>query len=980
MDDIQKVGVVQSLQEMQKQPLAMAVLSVVASDAVFLAGLLNGYSPLNKPDTPDTPLMTSQGKAKSPPMSCARLSLTSEGASSVTINDDWEMKQDDDDDDENSGSYGRRTRRTIRRQRRHLVCFGKHLGLTVLCLIALSGWIVAFWGIRSAFVLGYTPLRRPAEQGTKNSGNRVVHTEQYQNHGADGHASAYNAAGKLVKGLSVEEIRDGSWKAVPHSLRWVANDDNNLLIDGTDSETISGQVQVNFSARRIVADHDGKHQKAFRIESSFLLSQNNALATIYTYGGRRIVPKDMWVGANAQTGLILSDKTPEWRRSFRALYWLVELGSNSSNSPALEPLDPDRPDAEAQLAILSPKGDAVAFVRRGNLYLRRLAEASVEAITADTDPAVRNGVPGWGYEEEILESNAAMWWSPDGRYIAFLHTDESMVQTYTMSLYAQTQGAARQYPEPLPVRYPKTGTANPIVHLQMYDTHHRRLLTLEFPGQLADAERIIFSVVWLTPRQLLVKQTNRESSVLLAFLIDLKISKNLNRTDSPTQTAELVRTETGAGGCWVEPVRHVVQYVPAAANPFGPDDGYIDMVVYEGYNHLAYFTPLRSSTPRTMLTSGSWEVVDVPTAVDANNSAVYFLAAGKRNMHPDERHLYRVSLDGRVIHALTDDTQPAYFTASFAPDGRYAVLSYDGPNVPYTSIVALTPGTNSAEEMPTAIKLEANAALAAKTQQALASSLLPQRRFHHIDLGGGVLAPIMELLPPNFNPKRRYPLIFSPYGGPGSQTVHRRFAVDVAALLASRGYVVVTVDGRGTGFNGRDARCVVQDRLGHFEALDQIAAAKLWQSREYVDADRTAIWGWSFGGFLTLKTLEMDAGRTFRVGMAVAPVTDWRLYDSLFTERHMHTPIHNPAGYHAAAITNTTALRGVRRLLLAHGTADDNVHVQNTMVLLDELVRTGAQNYDLMLFPDADHGIRFHGARDVLYERMLAWLETNLSA
>lgn len=853
--------------------------SHVGPSAVFLAGLLNGYSPLVKTDTP--PMMMSEGQGEAPPMACAASPSVS---SESTVNDDWKRDQDGDGDGDgddefsDSDSHARRTRRT---RRLRLLRFAKGIGLVVLCLISLSGWITAFWAIPNAHVTDYMPFRKPGDQEAKHSGNRVVYTEPKDD--ADGRDSTDKTADALAKGLarglSVDEILNGSWKPVQHSLRWVDSGDDVLLIDSTSSEVNSGQANV--SAWRIVPDRDGRQSNAFRMESLFP-RQRNTLATTYTFDGRRIVPQDLWVGANAQTALVLSDKKPEWRRSFRALYWLIDLGfnrSNESHSSApepLEPLDPHQPTAEAQLAILSPKGDAVAFVRRGNLYLRRVGEASVEAITADTDPAVRNGIPGWGYEEEILESNAATWWSPDGRYIAFLRTNESKVQTYTMSLYARTRGD-RLYPEPLPVRYPKTGTPNPVVHLQMYDAQQRRILTLDLPRQLADEERIIFSVVWLNPRQLLVKQTNRESSILLVFVVDLK---HLETTDSPTQTAELVRTEPGAGGCWVEPIRQVVQFVPAAANPLGPDDGYIDMVVYEGYNHLAYFTPLRAPTPKKMLTSGSWEVVDAPTAVDADNSAVYFLAAGKTSRHPDERHLYRATLDGRGVQALTDDAQPASYAASFAPGGQYAVLNYEGPNIPYTSIVALTASTLVAQNL--AINIEPNTVLAAKTQKTSpSSSLLPARRFHHMDLGTGVLIPIVELLPPNFDPKKRYPVLFSPYGGPGSQTVRQRFAVDMAMLLASRGYVVVTVDGRGTGFNGRDARCVVQDRLGHFEAMDQIAAAKLWKARRYVDPDRLAIWGWSFGGFLTLKTLEMDAGRTFRFGMAVAPVTDWRLYGEL---------------------------------------------------------------------------------------------------
>ncbi|KAJ4163952.1 hypothetical protein LMH87_005649 [Akanthomyces muscarius] len=768
-----------------------------------------------------------------------------------------------------------------------------------------------------------------------------------------GQHGAEPANSVLVKGLSVDEILDSSWKPAKRSFRWVGNGEEALLIGH--SKSSAGESE--FSAQRVVATSGGGLEK-FRLEN-FISSLNGAISSSCIYEGQEVTPEDIWVGDDGRHALILSNKTPEWRRSYRALYWLLDL---NSTSPTLEALDRDHPLEEAQLAIFSPTGQNVAFVRDGNIYLRRTYNATTVPVTADTDPSVHNGIPGWGYEEEALESNVALWWSPDGRHLVFLRTDESMVQIYMMHLYTAAE-QNRLYTQTRPVRYPKPGSPNPVVNLQIYDVERGRLLNIDLPGQLPDDERIIFSVVWLTEHLLLVKQTDRESSVLMVFLIDLQ------RAGMATVEAELIRTESDLKDCWVEPIRKALHFVPADPARGIPGDGYIDMVVHDGYNHLAYFTPLRASTPSKILTSGQWEVVDAPTMLDGDHGWVYFLATVPQ--HPDQRHLYRASLDGRSVIAVTDDTQPAYYDVLFASGGRYAVLEYRGPGVPRTSIIVLT------QNAPDIVAdTDLNTALVVKVHEA--ASMLPERRFHYMDLGSGSLAPIMELLPPNFDPGRKYPVIFSPYGGPGSQSVTQQFAVNFETLLASRGYVVVIVDGRGTGFNGRDTRCVVHGRLGHFEALDQIAAGRHWKTKDYVDSNRMAIWGWSFGGFLTLKTLDMDGGRTFGLGIAVAPVTDWRLYDSLFTERHMRTPNHNGPGYDETVIANMTALRGVRRILLAHGTADDNVHVQNTLMLVDRLVDVGAVNYDMMLFPDADHAIRFHGARKVLYQRILDWLEKNM--
>ncbi|KAJ5863652.1 dipeptidyl-aminopeptidase B [Penicillium soppii] len=789
------------------------------------------------------------------------------------------------------------------------------LGLGVLCLISLCGWILAFWVSLNPNSITLN-LELPT---TETTGGLITESS--------------NA------GLSISEILDGSWKPKPHSLQWAGISEVLLVDRERDTNRVSAW-QVKDDRDSLAWSHDS---------ISALLESD-----------------DFWISPGAHTALVVSNKTKEWRRSFRGLYWLLDL-----NTSKLEPLDPERPSAPVQLASFSPQGD-VTFVRDGNLHLRRSKGKIIEPITMDTDPAVMYGIPGWVYEEEVLESNSALWWSDDGRYLAFLHTDESMVETYMMQI-----NHSKPYPEDRLVRYPKAGRANPKVDLQVYDLHTRRLVSLNTTAQLPDDQRVIFSVVWLSSYELLMKQTNRESQMLMVFLINVQMG-----------SSRLIRVEEGANRCWVEPVRETVRFVPADSRRGRPQDGYIDLVEQDGYNHLAYFTPVHDSTPAMNLTAGKWEVVDAPLTVDLEHNWVYFL--GTVEHAPDQRHLYRISLDEHEngsghVHALTDTSQPGYYSASFAPGGRYALLTNEGPGVPHTALVAL-----NEEDVKKVANIELNHNLVRKTQAAV--SLLPQRRFFHTDLGNGLLLPVMELLPPKFDSNRQYPVIFHVYGGPGSQKVSQKFKVDYQSFLASQNYVVVTVDGRGTGFNGRAARCIVQDRLGHYEAQDQIFLARLWREKPYIDAARMAIWGWSFGGYLTLKVLELDAGNTFRVGIAVAPVTDWRFYgqfyfslpqmvqphsklilcgiykDSLFTERHMHTPQHNAFGYENAAITNMTALSHVQRILLAHGLADDNAHVQNTLTLVDKLVAAEVDNYDVLLFPDSDHDIMFHGGKKMLYQ------------
>jgi dipeptidyl aminopeptidase len=245
---------------------------------------------------------------------------------------------------------------------------------------------------------------------------------------------------------------------------------------------------------------------------------------------------------------------------------------------------------------------------------------------------------------------------------------------------------------------------------------------------------------------------------------------------------------------------------------------------------------------------------------------------------------------------------------------------------------------------------------------------LPIELYGTIEVDGYTLN-YVERRPPHFNPKRKYPVLFWMYQGPNSQSVNKQWNIDYQSFVASGlGYIVVTVDGRGTGFRGRKTRCAIRGNIGYYESTDQIAAAKIWAAKKYVDKERLAIWGWSYGGFMTLKTLERDAGATFKYGMAVAPVTDWRFYDSVYTERYMHTPQHNPTGYDNSSISDMQSLAENVRFLVMHGVSDDNVHTQNTYTLLDKLDLAGVENYDVHVFPDSDHGIYFHNANRVVFD------------
>ncbi|RDW86664.1 dipeptidyl aminopeptidase dapB [Aspergillus mulundensis] len=781
----------------------------------------------------------------------------------------------------------------------------------LLILLCCGGWLVA---LVLFITQGRPDYRTAVDEQLANSGSV-----------SGGTGSA--------KSLTLDDVLTGTFSPRGHSIAWIAGPDgeDGLLMESGEN---GGEGYLRIKDIR-------QEAKPNRV-----LMQNSTVDV----EGRIIKPSAMRPSPDLKKVLIISHREKNWRHSYTARYWIFDVETQTA-----EPLDHDNIDGRVQLAHWSPKSDAIAFVRDNNLYLRKLSSKRVVPITKDGGEQLFYGVPDWVYEEEVFSGNSVTWWSDDGSQIAFMRTNESAVPEFPVQYYlSRPSGKApppglENYPEVREIKYPKAGSPNPFVNLQFYDVERGEVFSM--PDDWDDEDRLIIEVKWATKGKILVRTTNRESDILKVFLIDtsLKESKLIRIQD----VAEL-------DGGWVEATQSV-RFIPADPDNGRPYDGYIDTVPHEGYDHLAYFTPLDNPEP-IILTSGEWEVVDAPTAIDLTRGLVYFIATKEA---PTQRHLYRVKLDGSDLQPLTDTSKPGYYDVSMSEGTGYGLLSYKGPSIPWQSIIS-----TEGDKTTTLKTIEDNTALS----KLVAQYALPTEIYQTITIDGFTLQ-VVERRPPNFNPARRYPVLFHLYGGPGSQTVDRKFTVDFQSYVAAAlGYIVVTVDGRGTGFIGRKARCIIRDNIGHYEAVDQIATAKEWAQKPYVDESRMAIWGWSYGGFMTLKTLEQDAGQTFQYGMAVAPVTDWRFYDSVYTERYMHTPQRNQEGYHNSSITDMVALQDTVRFLVIHGASDDNVHVQNTLTLIDKLDLASVQNYDVHFYPDSDHSIFFHNAHKMVYERLASWL------
>ncbi|OAX83827.1 hypothetical protein ACJ72_01806 [Emergomyces africanus] len=782
---------------------------------------------------------------------------------------------------------------------------GVKLALWALLILALGGWSLAF----VLFLIS----GHDSYQTAVTSGDNV------------------STGGPQGNRVTLDEVLMGDWHRRRHYISWFPgpNGEDGLLLEQDDDISTLGYLRVEDVFSR-------KNPKASK--KSIVLMQER----LFNVGGETIFASLVWPSPDLKTVLVLSDREQNWRHSFTGRYWLFDVETQTG-----QPLDPSSPNRRIQLASWSPLSDAVAFTRDNNMFLRKLTTKEVTTITTDGGADLFYGVPDWVYEEEVFSGNSVTWWADDGNYIAFLRTNESAVPDYPVQYFASRPSGEppkpgeENYPEVREIKYPKAGAPNPIVDIQFYDVKKGEVFSVDVANDFADEDRLIIEVLWTSRGRVLVRETNRESDVLSIAIIDVL-----------SRTGKVVRREdvNALDGGWVEPSQST-RFVPADPDSGRLEDGYIGMVIYEGRDQLGYFTPLDNPKP-IMLTKGHSEVVNAPSGVDLKRGLVYFVVAGNEPW-------------SATSIPVTNVTESSYYSVSFSSGAGYALLNYEGPNVPWQKVISTPANENSFEEI-----IEQNDHLSQK----LRTYSLESKVYQNISVDGFSL-PVLERRPPNFDPTKKYPVLFHLYGGPGSQTVNKRFSVDFQSYVASNlGYIVVTVDGRGTGYIGRKARSIIRGNLGYYEARDQIETAKKWAAKPYVDESRIAIWGWSYGGFMTLKTLELDGGRTFKYGMAVAPVTDWRYYDSIYTERYMRTPQHNDRGYVSSAISNTSALAGNVRFLIMHGTADDNVHFQNSLTLLDKLDMGNVDNYDVHVFPDSDHSIYFHNAQRMVYYRLSYWL------
>ena len=623
---------------------------------------------------------------------------------------------------------------------------------------------------------------------------------------------------------------------------------------------------------------------------------------------------------NDETKLILgTDFNPVYRHSFTGTFYGYDIASKKLSLIGKEIQEP----------TFSPDNLKIAYAKDNNLFVKNLATNTITQITKDGKKNhIINGTTDWVYEEEFAFVKAFEW-SNDSNFIAFLRFDETTVPTFSMDIVGK-----ENYPTQEVFKYPKAGEKNANVSLHMYTINAK------------NSKKISLGNYEYIPR---IKWSN-EHNILIAITLnrhqnDLKLFKvNASKTSSTL----LLNEKDNA-------------YVNIHDNlTFLNDHSFIWTSEKDGYNHIYHY----SSTGKLInqITKGNWEVTKY-YGFNKDKKTIYYQSVENGSVN---RGVFSIGLDGKNKQLLSNES--GQNSAAFSKNLHYFINTYSSTETP--PIYALYSGEG---EMLKVIK--DNAGLKDK----LSEYKMSPKEFSTININGNDLNMWM-IKPVDFDDNKKYPLLMFQYSGPGSQQVGNRWNVSNDYwhnMLAQTGIIVVCIDGRGTGLKGRDFKKVTQKELGKYEVEDQIAAAKKLAARSYIDNNNIGIWGWSYGGFMSTNCL-LKGNDIFTTAIAVAPVTSWRFYDSVYTERYMQTPQENASGYDDnSPINYAEKLKG--KYLLVHGTGDDNVHVQNTYRMVNALV-TANKQFDLAIFPDRTHGIyEGRGTRLNLYTKMTNFIQENLN-
>jgi|TARA_Y100001968_G_scaffold55523_1_gene46754 dipeptidyl-peptidase-4 len=619
--------------------------------------------------------------------------------------------------------------------------------------------------------------------------------------------------------------------------------------------------------------------------------------------------------------LLATDPQPIYRRSSKSIFYIFDI-----NSKKLTKLS----DKKIQEPTFSPDNSKIAYVFNNNIYVYDVVENSEKQITKDGKiNSIINGVTDWVYEEE-LGFVKAFEWNNKGDRIAFLRFDESKVPEFSMDIFGSDL-----YPNHQVFKYPKAGEANSDVSLHMYDVATEATQEIDL-GDYSD---------FYIPR---IKWTNKDYILSAQVLNRHQDQLDLIFVNAEDHSTKVVLTEKDEA------------YVDVTDNlTFLEDNSFIWTSERDGYNHIYLYA--ENGKLKNQVTKGNWEVTNY-YGYDKKSNRLFYQSTENGSVNRD---VYSIKTNGKGKKRLTEKTGTN--NADFSTDFTYFINAFTNVETPMQYTLHLAKNGKLVREI--------------KNNDELLEIEKPYhfspKELSTLPVNGNELN-MWIIKPSDFDESKKYPLLMFQYSGPGSQSVSNSYFNTNDywyQLLANQGYIIACVDGRGTGFKGAEFKKVTQNELGKYELEDQIAAAKKLGELDYIDADRIGIWGWSFGGFMASNAI-LKGNDIFTMAIAVAPVTSWRFYDTIYTERFMTTPQENASGYDEnSPINHVDKLKG--DFLIVHGGGDDNVHLQNTMRMVEALIQANKQ-FDWAIYPDKNHGIFGGNTRLHLYTKMTNFIKEHL--
>ena len=694
-------------------------------------------------------------------------------------------------------------------------------------------------------------------------------------------------------------------------------------------EIVDG-VYNSKGVKSVVSSADGLHYYQMNDRSNavvkFEYATGNVVDTLFSTEKARECTFDTFQGFLVSPDefrvIVYKDREQIYRHSFKANYYYHDVRRNLVRK-LTENL------SKQMIPTFSPDGKMLAYVIDNNIWISKFDFNTELQVTKDGEfNKIINGATDWVYEEEFAETRL-MEFSPYNTLLAFVKTDESDVKEFSFQTYEK-----QLYPGSYTYKYPKPGEDNSKVASYVYDINAQTTRKMDVP---LDEDGYIPRIMFTTDASQLVVMT---------------LNRNQNRFDM----------------YFVNPRSTVAKLILRDENKYYIDSGFLKSIHFlpnqftyisekDGYSHIYIYS--NTGALQKQLTKGSFDVTSL-LAVDAETGVVFYEAADES---PLQRNIFKTTIDKVVTTKLSSSS--GYNFATFSNNGKYYTNNWSNTVTPSL----ITMHNSNGKLLRT---LQDNESVKQKVVQAN----FPVKEFITVPAADGTTQLNGWMIKPSlFDASKKYPVVMIQYSGPDSQQVLDRFGVDWYYALAEQGYIIASVDGRGTGARGEAFRKQTYLNLGIIESDDQVAAAKYFGTLPYIDGSRVGIWGWSYGGYNVLMSMSRGNG-AFKAGVAIAPVTDWRFYDTVYTERFMRTPQQNAVGYdNGSAIKLADKLQG--NLLLIHGTADDNVHVQNSAEYTRALIQAD-KHFDMFVFPDKNHFINGGNSRKYLYNKVIDFYKKNL--